>query len=318
MSAITLLLLLGSLQTALAASDSGLTQAQKDSLVKQHNACRQAANAKHGFAVKDVVWNEALAKVAQKHIDDFSGSDLQGVQHRSDRDKCLAEGFKCESLGENIAAGEGTDYTTISAEKAAQIKDERVSNVVNEKKHGWCGEEEPFYDDAAKNCNGGECGHFTQVVWDATTEIGCGAKLNYDGNAYTWAVVCNYNPTGNLNGKNPYDPKRDSWGKTAVCNFHFKDICPNGGSGGGSTQPQQNSGQPQQDNGNAGSGGDSWETDNGDMDNTMEEMQNQMQQRMQDRMNAMMQNGGGSWSGGGGWQMQDDGNGMHMSRWEAK
>ena len=38
-------------------------------------------------------------------------------------------------------------------------------------------------------------GHFTQVVWKASTRIGCGAAQAADGGVY---VVCNYQPPGNM------------------------------------------------------------------------------------------------------------------------
>ncbi len=42
----------------------------------------------------------------------------------------------------------------------------------------------------------GATGHFTQVVWASTTELGCGVALC--GGGETW--VCNYGPPGNMRG----------------------------------------------------------------------------------------------------------------------
>ena len=55
-----------------------------------------------------------------------------------------------------------------------------------------------------------EAGHFTQIVWKATTYLGCGAKYNAD--EYRVYVCCNYFPAGNyLNqfAKNVF-PKKSS------------------------------------------------------------------------------------------------------------
>uniref|UniRef100_A0A0K8R9V8 Putative antigen 5 protein n=1 Tax=Ixodes ricinus TaxID=34613 RepID=A0A0K8R9V8_IXORI len=41
--------------------------------------------------------------------------------------------------------------------------------------------------------------HFTQMVWKATTLVGCGyARSHYSGTTY---VVCNYWPQGNIHGE---------------------------------------------------------------------------------------------------------------------
>jgi len=45
-----------------------------------------------------------------------------------------------------------------------------------------------------------KAGHYTQMVWFTTTEVGC-AVYQCDS---IILVVCNYNPTGNWVGKHPY------------------------------------------------------------------------------------------------------------------
>ncbi|GAO46361.1 hypothetical protein G7K_0592-t1 [Saitoella complicata NRRL Y-17804] len=43
-------------------------------------------------------------------------------------------------------------------------------------------------------------GHFTQVVWDSTTEIGCGFATDCTTAAYPYYLVCEYAPPGNVEG----------------------------------------------------------------------------------------------------------------------
>ncbi|XP_016047258.1 cysteine-rich secretory protein LCCL domain-containing 2 isoform X1 [Erinaceus europaeus] len=64
----------------------------------------------------------------------------------------------------------------------------------------WCPE----------RCSGPMCTHYTQIVWAATTKIGCAVntcrRMNVWGDVWENAVylVCNYSPKGNWIGEAPY------------------------------------------------------------------------------------------------------------------
>ncbi|KAI9890442.1 MAG: hypothetical protein M1814_003926 [Vezdaea aestivalis] len=45
-----------------------------------------------------------------------------------------------------------------------------------------------------------DTGHFTQVVWKATSSVGCGRKLCSTDTTPGWYVVCEYWPSGNVIG----------------------------------------------------------------------------------------------------------------------
>ena len=62
-------------------------------------------------------------------------------------------------------------------------------------------QEQANYDYATNACNG-VCGHYTQVVWRATLEVGC-AVGNCPGLQFPGSLVCNYGPGGNSGGR-PY------------------------------------------------------------------------------------------------------------------
>lgn len=64
--------------------------------------------------------------------------------------------------------------------------------------HTWLSEERD-YDHNTNSCVG-VCGHYTQVVWRATREVGCGTA--FDGYRQIW--VCEYEPPGNVTGMPPY------------------------------------------------------------------------------------------------------------------
>ena len=44
-------------------------------------------------------------------------------------------------------------------------------------------------------------GHYTQVIWKNSTEVGCGSALSKSG---AFFFVCNYDPPGNYIGQKPY------------------------------------------------------------------------------------------------------------------
>ena len=65
----------------------------------------------------------------------------------------------------------------------------------------WAAEEDNYN---YKNPNPGDStGHFTQLVWQNTTTVGCGASYcrnNADNGANGWFLVCEYDPAGNVKG----------------------------------------------------------------------------------------------------------------------
>ena len=106
----------------------------------------------------------------------------------------------------------GENLYWASAQKSATGKDaaghwiwKHSLQAVSDKKvtDSW-GSEKQWYDYSNNQCNapaGQACGHYTQVVWKTTTEVGC-ANAVCDDFSQVW--VCNYAPAGNYVGQKPY------------------------------------------------------------------------------------------------------------------
>lgn len=61
--------------------------------------------------------------------------------------------------------------------------------------------EKSKYDYNANSCVGGECRHYTQVVWTNSVRLGC-AKVRC--NSGGTIISCNYDPPGNYVNQRPY------------------------------------------------------------------------------------------------------------------
>ncbi|MDB9314262.1 pathogenesis-related family 1 protein [Spirulina sp. CS-785/01] len=139
------------------------SQAGIEQMLAAHNKWR----AKVG--VPPVQWSPTLANYAQEWAETLIREN--SFEHRQN-----------SNYGENLATASGQ-----------QLSPERVVDM-------W-GNEVEYYDYATNSCTPGEmCGHYTQVVWEDTKEVGCGMARNE--NREVW--VCNYNPPGNYVGQRPY------------------------------------------------------------------------------------------------------------------
>ncbi|KAI5809412.1 CAP domain-containing protein [Pyronema omphalodes] len=126
--------------------------------VAAHNKYRD----QHG--VPRLTWSPALAQQAQAHAN-----------------RCQINHEEAKRIGENIAKGTPNRITG-PAQVVDYFADER----------NWYD-----YNAATSRLPGRDIGHFTQVVWEETREVGCGFRHDCP-DAQTHMYTCRYNPPGNV------------------------------------------------------------------------------------------------------------------------
>ncbi|PON86809.1 Cysteine-rich secretory protein, allergen V5/Tpx-1-related [Trema orientale] len=117
--------------------------------------------------VGNIIWNNTVAAYALNYAN----------QRKADCSLVHSNG----PYGENLAKGTGTFSGT-----------DAVNLWVQEKSH---------YVYYSNSCVGGECLHYTQVVWRDSLQVGCARVLCTNS---WWYVVCSYYPPGNYEGEYPY------------------------------------------------------------------------------------------------------------------
>lgn len=125
--------------------------------------------ARSNVGVSALRWDANLANYAQNYLNGFKGSC----------DMVHSGG----PYGENLAWG----YPDLTGTAAVKM---------------WV-DEWPNYDYNSNSCVGGQCLHYTQVVWRNTARVGC-AKVKCNNGGGT-LISCNYDPRGNYIGQRPYD-----------------------------------------------------------------------------------------------------------------
>lgn len=156
-------------QSVSAGSASGLSKKEIDAMVAAHNRLRSQQG------VPAIKWSDDLARYAQIWADRLSRNGCK-MDHRPE------EGEFRQLYGENIAL-------TI---QGGSFVDQAVGM--------WEKERAKYKGQPLTEENFGEVGHYTQIMWRKTTQIGCGIS---NCKSFT-IVVCNYDPPGNFLGQSAW------------------------------------------------------------------------------------------------------------------
>jgi len=183
----------------------GLSDAEKAEVVDVHNQLRQnvaAGNvaglpaAKAG-SMKTMSYNEELATIAQRWADQCRWNHLKGKLDGHDNDRGTYQDIAFNYVGQNMYIGWSSadsptaNWTAATMSWYNEVSDFLAGSFNSELKYGQ-----------APWSFGGVVGHFTQVVWGESYQIGCGFTFYYDETKpqmpYTKLYICNYGPGGNV------------------------------------------------------------------------------------------------------------------------
>lgn len=154
---------------------SKLSGTDVDALVAFHNKARAEVGA------PPVRWSPKLASYAQAWADHLAA--MGKLKHRP------PEGEGSLPYGECVAAGSSIEFSAGDGAK------------------GWYAEKENYEPGTPipADITMWKAGHYTQMVWSTTREIGAGRAVIAEGEMQGWTViVCNYDPPGNAEGELPY------------------------------------------------------------------------------------------------------------------
>lgn len=151
--------------------------AQADALVSAHNRWRAEVG------VAPLRWADDLAQSAQRWADTLARDNACRMRH----------GGAPGNAGENLYWASPVRWSDGRTE-VQQIRPEQVVNA-------WGSEKLDYFADTNRCTPGKMCGHYTQMVWSSTRELGCAAQV-CDNREQLW--VCHYRPAGNYVGQKPF------------------------------------------------------------------------------------------------------------------
>lgn len=148
-----------------AAVASSFSEQEVADALRIHNAARKEVT------LPPLTWARPLAGFAQQWANRLA--DTGELEHRS-----------------NIAYGESL----------------AINETVVKGMESWSGEKSAYKSGTPlTESNLDAVGHYTQMVWKATTSVGCGRAVVRRGPYMGFIVlVCNYDPPGNVTGERPF------------------------------------------------------------------------------------------------------------------
>lgn len=156
-------------QATIGTTGSNLSPEDAQAVLDHHNKIR------NDLGIPPLTWSEEVAAYAQAWADTLANSNDCNLIHHENSDK---------GYGENLFGGSSAEsFKAIDASLA------------------WYSEKEKYTYSKVGDGNWIETGHYTQMIWKNTKEVGVGIATCPSGGV---VVVANYSPAGNFSGEFPY------------------------------------------------------------------------------------------------------------------
>ena len=156
-------------------------------ILASHNKVRQK------FRQQPLTWSNSLASYAHQWVNRLAQTQNCKMLHRPN--------YQGEYDSEMFLQLHGENLFWASAKKLANGSEKLQQFSPIEVVEAWAVEEND-YDYRTNTCQPGQdCGHFTQMIWHESQQVGCAKAICAD-KSQIWA--CNYHPRGNYIGEKPY------------------------------------------------------------------------------------------------------------------
>ena len=131
-----------------------------------------------------LTWNNELAALAQVRADTNLAASMNKTLSLVHGDVCLPSRGPCPNVGQNLAIEIGSSVPTAA------------KNSVD----GWYNEKGDW-DKSSRDRFLMSAGHYTQLMWRGTKEVGCAVASGTDSNGRLLvSTACDYLPPGNVQG----------------------------------------------------------------------------------------------------------------------